>query len=54
MFYKELYRVVANDQGILHKYDDDSLIIDPSKIITGDGYPKLVGRLHNHLLVLSH
>lgn len=43
MFYKELFRVVATDQGILHKYDNDSLIFNPAQIITGDGYPKLVG-----------
>jgi hypothetical protein len=42
MFYKELFRVNATDNGILHKYDDDSKTFDFDSILTGDGYPKLV------------
>lgn len=42
MFYKELYRIVATEDGILHKYDDPDKIFSPDHIITGDGYPKLV------------
>ena len=46
MFYKELYRVVATDNGILEKYDNASRVFDFNSIITADGYPKLVRSLH--------
>jgi hypothetical protein len=42
MFYRGLYRVVATENGILHKYDNASEIFDPEMVITADGYPKLV------------
>ena len=42
MFYKNLYRVVATNNSVLHKYDDRSKVFDPEDILTGDGYPKLV------------
>jgi hypothetical protein len=46
MFYKQLFRVVADDDGHLHKYDDDEKRFDASEVITADGYPKLVCSTH--------
>ena len=46
MFYKQLFRVVADDDGLLHKYDDDEKRFDTSQVITADGYPKLVCTSH--------
>lgn len=42
MFYNDLFRVVADENGILSKYDNQSEIYPMEKIITADGYPKLV------------
>ncbi|CAF2651806.1 unnamed protein product [Rotaria sp. Silwood2] len=42
MFYKNLFRVVATDNGTLHHYEDSSRTFSMSEIITADGYPKLV------------
>ncbi|CAF3953590.1 unnamed protein product [Rotaria magnacalcarata] len=42
MFYKQLYRVVATEDGILQKYDEPDDKFEPEQIITADGYPKLV------------
>ncbi len=42
MFYKQLFRLVADDDGVLHKYDDQKKIYHPNDVITADGYPKLV------------
>ncbi|CAF2651789.1 unnamed protein product [Rotaria sp. Silwood2] len=42
MFYKNLFRVVATDNGTLHHYEDSSQTFPMSEIITADGYPKLV------------
>lgn len=42
MFYKDLYRVVSNEERILSKYNNVSMIYPMEAIITADGYPKLV------------
>ncbi len=42
MFYKNLFRVVATDNGTLHHYNNASQTFPMTDIITGDGYPKLV------------
>ena len=42
MFYKQLFRVVATSDGVLRKYDNPNIAFDPSEILTGDGYPKMV------------
>jgi hypothetical protein len=42
MFYKQLFRVVSTDNGILHKYDNPNETFNVENILTGDGYPKLV------------
>ena len=42
MFYKHLFRVVADADGLLHKYDDEKKQFEASEVITADGYPKLV------------
>lgn len=42
MFYKQLFRVVSTNDGILHKYDNPNQTFAPSDVLTGDGYPKLV------------
>jgi hypothetical protein len=42
MFYKDLFRVVATDNGTLQKYDNPNEIFHLDRILTGDGYPKLV------------
>ncbi|CAF1097119.1 unnamed protein product [Rotaria sordida] len=42
MFYKNLFRVVATDNGTLCHYEDSSQTFSMSEIITADGYPKLV------------
>jgi hypothetical protein len=42
MFYKNLFRVVATDNGILHRYNNPNQTFSMTDIITGDGYPKLV------------
>ena len=42
MFYKNLFRVVATDNGTLHRYDNPNQTFPMADIITGDGYPKLV------------
>ncbi len=52
MFYKELFRVVATDDGTLEKYDDSNKTFDSDSILTGDGYPKLVRNTYNSLKAL--
>lgn len=47
MFYKQLFRVVATSNGILHKYDNPNQTFAPSDILTGDGYPKLVCNMYS-------
>jgi hypothetical protein len=42
MFYKNLFRVVATDDGILHHYDNPNHTFPMKDVLTGDGYPKLV------------
>jgi hypothetical protein len=42
MFYKNLFRVIATDDGTLHRYDNASQTFSMTEILTGDGYPKLV------------
>lgn len=42
MFYKNLFRVVATDNGTLSHYEDSSRTFPMNEIITADGYPKLV------------
>jgi hypothetical protein len=42
MFYKNLFRVVATDNGTLHHYDNPNRTFPMTDILTGDGYPKLV------------
>jgi hypothetical protein len=48
MFYKDLFRVVATENGILQKYDNSNETFDLDKILTGDGYPKLVRDIYIH------
>jgi len=48
MFYKELFRVIATNDGILQKYDDSNKTFDFDNILTGDGYPKLVRDIYIH------
>jgi len=47
MFYKELFRVIATNDGILQKYDNPNKTFDFDNIITGDGYPKLVRNIYS-------
>ncbi|UJR32591.1 hypothetical protein I4U23_020051 [Adineta vaga] len=49
MFYKNLFRVVATENGTLHHYNNPNQTFSMSEIITGDGYPKLV-YVFNHTL----
>lgn len=42
MFYKNMFRVVATNDGILHHYDNISRTFSMADILTADGYPKLV------------
>lgn len=42
MFYKNMFRVVATDDGILHHYDDINKTFPMTDVLTADGYPKLV------------
>jgi len=42
MFYKNLFRVTADDNGILHHYENLNETYPMTEILTGDGYPKLV------------
>lgn len=42
MFYKNLFRVYATDNGILHSYENSNQTFGMADIITADGYPKLV------------
>lgn len=42
MFYKNLFRVIANENGILHDYRNSNLTFSNEEILTADGYPKLV------------
>ncbi|CAF1024094.1 unnamed protein product [Adineta ricciae] len=49
MFYKNLFRVVATDNGTLHHYAYPNQTFSMDEIITGDGYPKLV-YVFNHSL----
>ncbi|UJR07140.1 hypothetical protein I4U23_011428 [Adineta vaga] len=49
MFYKHFFRVVANDDGILHHYTNPNQTFSMTDIITADGYPKLVYVFNNSL-----
>ena len=42
MFYKNLFRVIADDNGTLHHYNNPNQTFPMTDILTGDGYPKLV------------
>ena len=42
MFFRQLFRVVATDEGILHKYDEPDDKFPLEDVLTADGYPKLV------------
>jgi hypothetical protein len=42
MLYKNLFRVVADDNGTLSRYDNPNEIYPMTDILTADGYPKLV------------
>ena len=42
MFYKNLFRVVANENGTLSNYKNASQTFLLTDVITADGYPKLV------------
>lgn len=42
MFYKNLFRVVATNNGTLHHYGNPNQTFPMTDILTGDGYPKLV------------
>lgn len=42
MFYKNLFRVVADNNGMLQNYQNSNQTFSMQDIITADGYPKLV------------
>ena len=42
MFYRDLFRVVATDNGTLQNYQNPNQTFSMDEIITADGYPKLV------------
>src|SRR5258708_92062 len=42
MFYKNLFRVIASDNGTLYQYDNFNRTFSMTDVLTGDGYPKLV------------
>ena len=42
MFYKNLFRVVADNNGMLQNYQYPNQTFSMQDIITADGYPKLV------------
>jgi hypothetical protein len=42
MFYKNLFRVIAAENGTLYHYDDLNQTFPMTDVLTGDGYPKLV------------
>jgi hypothetical protein len=42
MFYKNLFRVIATDNGTLQNYQNPNQTFPMADIITADGYPKLV------------
>ena len=42
MFYKNMFRVIAGDNGTLYRYNDFNQTFPMTDILTGDGYPKLV------------
>ena len=42
MFYKNLFRVIALDNGTLRHYENTDQTFPMTDIITADGYPKLV------------
>ena len=42
MFYKNLFRVVATNDGTLQNYANPNQKFPMTDIITADGYPKLV------------
>ena len=42
MFYKNLFRVIADENGTLYHYNDHNQTFPMAGILTADGYPKLV------------
>jgi hypothetical protein len=42
MFYKNLFRVIATDNGTLENYQNPNETFSMTDILTADGYPKLV------------
>ena len=42
MFYKNFFRIVADENGRLRHYDDFNQTFTMEDVLTGDGYPKLV------------
>lgn len=42
MFYKNLFRIIADENGTLYHYDNPNQTFPMTDILTGDGYPKLV------------
>ncbi|CAF1128703.1 unnamed protein product [Adineta steineri] len=49
MFYKNRFRVVTTNDGILHHYNNPNETIPMEDVLTGDGYPKLVYVFNNSL-----
>lgn len=46
MFYKNLFRVIVADNGILQNYQNPNQTFAVTDIMTADGYPKLVCSIH--------
>ena len=54
MFYKNLFRVVAANDGTLYNYQNPNQTFPLTDIPTADGYPKLVRSLFAFLPFLRY
>lgn len=54
MFYNNLFRVIATDNGTLQNYQNPNETFFASDVITADGYPKLVRNIYLIYLTIRH